>query len=126
MNRKIYDIVLAAPGFYHDAAVWSLSWVKAWLETRFPHRYTLGDSAYPQSLVMMTPYPVNQTQDDDSKCLFNVRHSSARMEMTECIYGMYSKQAQPSWDRIREAQLSSSVYSEISFALKGQLREAQL
>ena len=36
------------------------------------------------------------------------------------------EQAQPSWDRLREAQLSSSVYSQISFARKGQLREAQL
>ena len=37
-----------------------------------------------------------------------------------------NKQAQPSWDRLREAQLSSSVYSQISLAWKGQLREAQL
>lgn len=60
INRKIYDIVLSAPGSYTDAAVWSLSRAKAWLETRFPRRYTLVDSAYPQSLVMMTPYPANQ------------------------------------------------------------------
>ena len=37
---------------------------------------------------------------------------------------LHCKQAQPSWDRLREAQLSSSVYSQISFAQKGQLREA--
>ena len=36
------------------------------------------------------------------------------------------QQALPSWDLLREAQLSSSVYSQISFAWKGQLREAQL
>ena len=34
MNKKIYDIVLSDPGSYDNAAVWSLSWVKAWLETR--------------------------------------------------------------------------------------------
>jgi len=37
-----------------------------------------------------------------------------------------TKQAQPSWDWLREAQLSSSFYSQISFAWKGPLREAQL
>ena len=89
MNRKIFDIVLSAPGSYHDAAVYSMSRAMAWLETRFPRKYVLGDSAYAQSLVMMTPYPEDQVQDDDGKCLFNVRHSSARMEMTECIFGTY-------------------------------------
>ena len=49
----------------------------------------MGDSAYAQSNVMMTPYPENQAQNDDSKNLFNVRHSAARMEMTECIYGKF-------------------------------------
>ena len=39
MDRKIFDIVLSAPGSYHDAAIWSMSRAKAWLETRFPQRY---------------------------------------------------------------------------------------
>ena len=39
---------------------------------------------------------------------------------------LYIEQAQPSWDQLREVQLSSSIYSQISFAQKGQLREAQL
>ena len=50
-------------------------------------RFVLGDSAYPQSCVMMTPYQMDQIYDDHSKNLFNVRHSAARMEMTEHIYG---------------------------------------
>ena len=86
-NRRIYDIVLQAPGSYHDAAVWEMSRMKAWLETQDPKRFILADSAYPQTTVLMTPYPENQARDDDSKGLYNVRHSSARMEMTECIYG---------------------------------------
>ena len=55
-DRRIYDILLTAPGSFHDAAVWSMSQGKAWLETRFPQRFFLGDSAYPQTEVMMTPY----------------------------------------------------------------------
>ena len=91
INRKIYDVVINAPGSYHDSAIWTMSRSKGWLETRFPRRFVLGDSAYPQSEVMMTPYPEDQIQNDDNKCLFNVRHSSARCEMTECIYGMLKR-----------------------------------
>ena len=36
------------------------------------------------------------------------------------------KQAQLSWDRLKEAQLSNSVLTQISLAQKGQLREDQL
>jgi hypothetical protein len=38
IDRRIYDINLGAPGSFHDAAVYQLSPVKAWLETRFPRR----------------------------------------------------------------------------------------
>lgn len=90
-DRRIYDIVLSAPGSYHDAAVWAMSRAKPWFETQVPRRFILADSAYPQTDVLMTPYPENQARQDDNKCLFNVRHSSARMEMTECIYGKSAK-----------------------------------
>ena len=78
---------MSAPGSYHDAAVWEMSRIKAWVETHVPRRSILADSAYPQTDVLMTPYPENQARNDDSKCLYNVRHSSSRMEMLECIYG---------------------------------------
>ncbi|XP_023336552.1 uncharacterized protein LOC111707651 [Eurytemora carolleeae] len=55
-DRRIYDILLTAPGSFHDAAVCSMSQGKGWLETRFPQRFFLGESAYPQTEVMMTPY----------------------------------------------------------------------
>jgi len=61
-DRRIYDILLSAPGSFHDAAVWSMSNAKAWLETRFPQRIMLGDSAYPQTDVLMTPYPEDQSR----------------------------------------------------------------
>jgi hypothetical protein len=50
-----------------------------------------GDSAYSLSDVLITPYPEDQSRTDDNKCLFNVRHSQARVEMTEDIYGMLKR-----------------------------------
>ena len=37
-----------------------------------------------------------------------------------------SAETQPSWDWLKEAQLSNSVLTQISLAQKGQLREDQL
>ena len=39
IDRKIYDIVLSAPGSYHDAAVYAMSRGKAWFETQNRVRY---------------------------------------------------------------------------------------
>lgn len=58
---------------------------------KFPHRYILGDSAYAQSDFLMTPYSEAESCIDDNKCLFNIRHSSARVEMTENIYRMMKR-----------------------------------
>jgi len=89
--RRIYDIVLNAPGSYHDAAVWQMSRVKGWASTLYPRHYILGDSAYPLSDHCLTPYPEDQAQGDLNKALFNIRHSGARVEQTECVYGMLKK-----------------------------------
>ena len=89
--RRIYDILLNAPGSYHDAAVWQMSRVKGWASTLNPRHYILGDSAYPLSDHCLTPYPEDQAQEDFSKALFNIRHSGARVEQTECVYGMLKK-----------------------------------
>ena len=90
-DRRIYDINLRAPGSYHDATTWLLAEPKAWFETRFPQRYVLGDSAYAQSDVLMTPYSEPESRQDDNKCLYNIRHSGSRVEMTENIYGMLKR-----------------------------------
>ena len=90
-DRRIYNINLGAPGSYYDSAVWTLSRAKAWFEVKFPQRYVLGDNAYAQSDFLMTPYSEAESRIDDNKCLFNIRHSSARVEMTENIYGMMKR-----------------------------------
>ena len=58
---------------------------------KFPQRYILGDSAYAQSDFLMTLYSEAESCIDDNKCLFNIRHSSARVEMTENIYRMMKR-----------------------------------
>ena len=68
-----------------------MSDARGWFETKFPRRYVLGDSAYAQSDTLMTPYPEDQSRMDDNKCLYNVRHSQARVEMTKNIYGMLKR-----------------------------------
>ena len=52
-------------------------------------RYVLGDSAYAQSDFLMTPYSEAESRIDDNKCLFNIRHSSARVEMTKTFMGWW-------------------------------------
>ena len=44
---RIYDILCQAPGSFHDAAIWGQSDFLAWFRTEFPHKFILGDSAYP-------------------------------------------------------------------------------
>ena len=52
-SGKIYDLVVTAPGSFHDAGIYHQSHVKAWLETKFPRRLCLGDSAFAISPVMI-------------------------------------------------------------------------
>ena len=57
IDRKIYDIQLSSPGSYHDSATYTMSMFKGWLETRNElGGYVLGDSAYPLSTYLLTPY----------------------------------------------------------------------
>jgi len=83
--NKSKNINLGAPGSFHDSPVWTLSEAKAWFENKFPQRYVLGDSAYSQFDFLMTLYSEAESRIDDFKCLFYIRHSSARVEMTDNI-----------------------------------------
>ena len=87
-DHRLYNINLHAPGSYYDATTWLLAEPKAWFKTQFPQRYVLGDSAYAQSDVLMTPYAEPASRLDDNTCLLNITHSRSQVEMTENIYGM--------------------------------------
>ena len=91
LDRPIYDILLSAPGSFHDAAVWQMSQVKAYLSPLNPRHYVLGDAAYQISDHCLTPYSENEAQASFSKALFNIRHSGVRVEQTESIYRMLKR-----------------------------------
>ena len=90
-DKLIYNLVYNAPGSYHDAGVYQMSGVKAYLESRFPRNICLGDSAFPISDVLITPYSTIESNRDRNKALFNRRLSGARCEMTENIYGIWKR-----------------------------------
>ena len=90
-DHKIYDIVINVPGSFHDSSVYRLSRVKAYLETLYPRVYVLGDKAFRISDVMITPFKRNVPDYNNDKILFNIRHSGARTEMTENIYGLWKR-----------------------------------
>ena len=81
--------MLSAPDSFHDAATWQMSTVKGWLSAQVSWHYVLGDAAYPLSDHYLTPYSNDQAQADFNKGLFNLRHSGAKMEPFECVYGMF-------------------------------------
>ena len=91
IDRLIYHIVANAPGSFHDSNVYRQSLFKPFIESRFPHEICLGDKAYPISHCLIPPYPDAEANDDASKALFNFRHSGARMEMMEHIYGIWKR-----------------------------------
>lgn len=53
--------------------------------------HVLGDSAFPLTETMITPYTKAETSHDMDKALFNIRHSGARVEMTEDTFGIWKK-----------------------------------
>ena len=90
-DHKIYDIVCNAPGSFHDASIYRLSQVKPYLESLYPRVYVVGDKAFALNDTMITPFKRNAANYNQDTKLFNIRHSGARMEMTECIYGIWKR-----------------------------------
>ena len=50
-----------------------------------PRKFILGDSAYPISTYMLTPYQEEDIVNDDNKCLFNLRHSGMNKRRNQKI-----------------------------------------
>lgn len=90
-DRLIYDLELGAPGSWNDASVWRQSDVKKALERRCPRFRLAGDSGYPRSVILITPFSQIEGENDMSKRLFNLRHSGLRAECTENIFGMWKR-----------------------------------
>lgn len=90
-DKLIYDLVVNAPGSFHDAGIYQMSEVKAYLESRFPRQLCLADSAFAISDVLITPYSAPEAAADRNKAEFNGNHSSARVEMTENTFGIWKR-----------------------------------
>ena len=84
-QKLIYALDVEWHGAAHDARVWRLSLVRPLIEE--PPQFLLaGDSGYPISEVLMTPFSARERQGDPRKGRFNHRHSSLRTLMTENLY----------------------------------------
>lgn len=89
-KRLILDINTNWHGGVHDARVWKNSSVKTIIERQ--DQYLLaGDSGYPISPVLITPYLSNEALDDSTKRDFNRRHSGLRTVMSENIFGIWKR-----------------------------------
>ena len=84
-RKLIHALDVDWHGSAHDAKVWRLSMVRALIEDR-PQFLLAGDSGYPISSVLMTPFSARDTRDDRLKARFNSRHSGLRTRMTENVY----------------------------------------
>ena len=65
--------------------------MKKALETRQPRYRLAGDSAYPRSVMLVTPFSSEEGENDLRKRLFNLRHAGLRTECTENIFGMWKR-----------------------------------
>ena len=89
-DRLICDIDVGWPGSTHDARIWRRSQVKRVIESQ--RRFLIaGDSAYPISEVLIKPYPVAESAQDNRKREFNRRLSGLRTVMSENLYGVWKR-----------------------------------
>ena len=100
-DKLLYDLVVNAPGSFHDAAIYQMSGVKPYMESRFPRHICLGDSAFPISDVLITPYSTAESNDDRNKALFNGKLFRARSEMTENIYVIWKLRFPIRWLNVK-------------------------
>ena len=61
--------------------------MKKALEIRQPRFRVAGDSAYPRSVMLVTPFSNEESDHNLRKRLFNLRHAGLRAEYTETIFG---------------------------------------
>lgn len=76
-NLKIRDVVVGSPGSYHDAKIWKNCNLFRCKENYFSEQEWLaGDSAYPLSDILITPY---------RRTNFNKRLSKYRVRAEQCF-----------------------------------------
>jgi hypothetical protein len=89
-RHLIHDINVDWQGANNDARIWNNSPVKQVIQRQ--RRYLLaGDSGYPISDVLVTPYRNAEAAVDLSKRKFNRWHSALRTVCTENIFGIWKR-----------------------------------
>lgn len=83
--KLIHAIDVEWHGAVHDARVWRLSLARPVIEAR-PQFHLAGDSAYPMSHVMVTPFNPRVTRIDRRKARFNKKLSGLRTRMSENVF----------------------------------------
>lgn len=82
-NLRIRDIFTGYPGSVHDARVFRTSPLSETLAEKCGEFHLLGDSAYPLSKNLLTPFPdrglLNRQQIN-----YNMQHSSNRIKIGHC------------------------------------------
>jgi hypothetical protein len=86
----ILDINADWQGSVNDARIWNTSPVKAVIN-RQREFLLAGDSGYPISEVLITPYRNAEAAGDPTKRLFNQRLSGLRTVCTENIFGIWKR-----------------------------------
>ncbi|KAI8115356.1 Protein ANTAGONIST OF LIKE HETEROCHROMATIN PROTEIN 1 [Lucilia cuprina] len=86
-KRKIRHIVVGHPGSWHDARIYRNSSLFKQKEQYFTsQQWIAGDSAYPLSGLLITPYRSNSRQlDKNAQIAFNLRHSKYRVRVEHCF-----------------------------------------
>jgi hypothetical protein len=89
-RHVIHDINVDWPGVTHDARIWKNSSVKQVLERQ--RQFLLaGDSGYPISENLITPYRNAEALGNRRKRKFNTRLSGLRTVCTENIFGIMKR-----------------------------------
>lgn len=111
-DRLIYDLNLGSPGSFSDSTTWRCSDVKGILEGQHPKFLLAGDSGYPKSKLLVTPFSNDDALGDANKRLFNLRLSGLRAEGSENIFGVWKRR----WPIIKQVRFHHSNAIEVVLA----------
>ena len=69
-DHRIYDLVVNAPGSFHDSAIFRMSMMKPYIRRIYPKVQVLGDSAFALTDTVITPYSGREKNADIDMALF--------------------------------------------------------
>lgn len=122
-RHLIIDINADWQGANNDARIWKFSPAKQVI-MRQRQFLLAGDSGYPISDVLITPYRTTEAQEDPSKALFNRRHSALRTVCTENIFGIWKRRfpclkfLRCEHSRARKIAIATAILHNISILWK--------